>query len=57
MITIYIDQITKTCYNFITPDKKPVFVYEKSPRTAKKQFINYFNLQGAKNIKFERIEK
>ena len=57
MITIYVDQITKTCYNFITPYKKPFFVYDPDIKRAKKQFINYFNLQGAKNIKFESVKK
>jgi hypothetical protein len=57
MITIYIEQITKNCYSFITPYKWPTFLYEKSERAAKRQFIRYFNLKGTTNIKFERIKK
>lgn len=57
MITIHIEQITKNCYSFKTPDPRPYFMYEKSERAAIRQFIRYFNLKGAKNIKFERIGK
>ena len=57
MVTIYIDQITKTCYNFITPYKKPFFVYESNLRRAKKSFINSFGLWGVKCIKFERVKE
>lgn len=52
MVKIQIEQITKTCYNFITPYKTPYFIYEKNARRAKKQFINDFNLHGVKCIKF-----
>ena len=57
MVTIYIDQITKTCYNFITPYKKPFFVFDPDIRKAKRAFIARYNLKGATNIKFERIYK
>lgn len=57
MVKIYIEQTTKTCYNFITPYKKPFFVYDPSIKKAKELFINHFNLRGAKNIKFERVKK
>ena len=57
MITIKIDQVTKSCYNFVTPYKKPFFVYESNIRRAKKSFIKSFGLHGVKCIKFERVKK
>lgn len=57
MITIYIEQITKNCYSFKTPDPRPYFLYEKSARKAKRRFIRLLGLRGAVNIKFETIRK
>ena len=57
MVTIYVEQITKTCYSFKPPREVPFFVYEANFRRAKKSFIKSFGLRGATCIKFEKVKK
>jgi hypothetical protein len=57
MITIYIEQITRSCYSFKTPDPRPYFLYERSARAARRRFVRMFGLRGAVNIRFEKIGK
>lgn len=57
MITIYIEQITRSCYSFKTPDPRPYFLYERSARAARRRFVRLFGLRGAVNIRFEKIGK